>query len=121
METFLTYLQVFAVGGTICLIGQVIINTTKVTSARILVGYLLLGVVLETAGVYKYIRDFGKAGATVPIIGFGSNLARGAIDGALESGILGAVTGGIEAVAAGIAAVIFFAFIVGLVATPKTK
>ena len=63
METFLTYLQVFAVGGTICLIGQVIINTTKVTSARILVGYLLLGVILETAGVYKYIRLRKQPGA----------------------------------------------------------
>ena len=91
------------------------------TSARILVGFLLAGVVLETVGVYDYIRDFGGAGASVPIIGFGSSLARGAIEGALENGLLGAVSGGIEAAAPGIAAVIFIAFIVGLVATPKTK
>ena len=115
------YLKVFLVGGTICLIGQVLINTTKMTSARILVGFLLTGVVLETIGVYKYIKEFGGAGATVPIVGFGSNLARGAIDGTLENGLLGAITGGIEAVAGGIAGVIFISFIVGLISTSKTK
>ncbi len=115
------YLKVFLVGGTICLIGQVLINTTKMTSARILVGFLLTGVVLETIGVYKYIKEFGGAGATVPIVGFGSNLARGAIEGTLENGLLGAITGGIEAVAGGIAGVIFISFIVGLISTSKTK
>ena len=115
------YLKVFLVGGTICLIGQVLINTTKMTSARILVGFLLTGVVLETIGVYKYIKEFGGAGATVPIVGFGSNLARGAIEGTLENGLIGAITGGIEAVAGGIAGVIFISFIVGLIATSKTK
>lgn len=115
------YLKVFLVGGTICLIGQVLINTTKMTSARILVGFLLTGVVLETIGVYKFIKEFGGAGATVPIVGFGSNLARGAIEGTLENGLLGAITGGIEAVAGGIAGVIFISFIVGLISTSKTK
>ena len=108
-------------GGAFCVVGQILINTTKMTSARILVGFLLAGVVLECVGVYDYIRDFGGAGASVPIIGFGSSLAKGAIEGALENGILGAVAGGIEAAAPGIAAVIFIAFVVGLVATPKTK
>lgn len=117
----LVYLRVFAIGGAFCLIGQILINTTKMTSARILVGFLLSGVLLETIGVYKYIRDFGKAGATVPIIGFGANLAKGAIEGTLENGLLGAVSGGIEAVAPGITAVIFIAFVVGLLATSKTK
>ena len=117
----LMYLKVFLVGGTICLIGQVLINTTKMTSARILVGFLLTGVVLETIGVYKFIKEFGGAGATVPIVGFGSNLARGAIEGTLENGLLGAITGGIEAVAGGIAGVIFISFIVGLISTSKTK
>lgn len=121
MTYFLDYLKVFLVGGMFCLIGQIFINCTKVTSARILVSYLLLGVFLETIGVYKYIREFGKAGATVPIIGFGSNLAKGAIQGTLQNGLLGAVTGGIEAVGAGIAGVIFISFIVGLIATPKSK
>ncbi|HIU60952.1 MAG TPA: SpoVA/SpoVAEb family sporulation membrane protein [Candidatus Stercoripulliclostridium merdigallinarum] len=115
------FLKAFLIGGAFCVIGQLLINTTKMTSARILVGFLLAGVVLETVGVYDYIRDFGGAGASVPIIGFGSSLARGAIEGALENGLLGAVSGGIEAAAPGIAAVIFIAFIVGLVATPKTK
>ena len=106
------YLKVFLVGGIICLIGQVLINTTKMTSARILVGFLLTGVLLETVGVYKYIREWGQAGATVPIMGFGSNLAKGAIKGTIENGLLGAITGGIEAVAGGIAGVIFISFIV---------
>lgn len=118
---WLDFLKAFLIGGALCVIGQLLINTTKMTSARILVGFLLAGVVLETVGVYDYIRDFGGAGASVPIIGFGSSLARGAIEGALENGLLGAVSGGIEAAAPGIAAVIFIAFIVGLVATPKTK
>ncbi len=115
------YLKVFFVGGIICLIGQVLINTTKMTSARILVGFLLSGVLLETVGVYKYIKEFGGAGATVPIVGFGSNLAKGAIEGTLENGILGAITGGIEAVGGGIACVIFVSFIVGLISSSKTK
>lgn len=115
------YLKVFFVGGGICLIGQIFINTTKMTSARILVGFLLMGVILETVGVYKYIREWGQAGAMVPIMGFGSNLAKGAIEGTLENGILGAITGGIEAVAGGIAGVIFISFIVGLIAKSKTK
>lgn len=117
----LDYLQVFLVGGLFCVIGQLIINTTKVTSSRILVGFLLSGAFLETIGIYKYIEEFGQAGATVPIIGFGSGLAKGAIEGTLRDGMLGAVTGGIEAVAAGIAGVIFFAFLVGLIAKSRTK
>ena len=118
---WLDFLKAFLVGGAFCVVGQILINTTKMTSARILVGFLLAGVVLECVGVYDYIRDFGGAGASVPIIGFGSSLAKGAIEGALENGILGAVAGGIEAAAPGIAAVIFIAFVVGLVATRKTK
>ena len=118
---WMDFLKTFLIGGAFCLIGQILINNTKITSARILVGFLLAGVLLETVGVYKYIREFGNSGATVPIIGFGSALARGAIEGALQNGILGAVSGGIEAAAPGIAAVIFIALVVGLVATPKTK
>lgn len=118
---FLDYLQVFVVGGIICVLGQILINYTKMTSARILVIFLLVGVLLETIGVYKYIEQFGKAGATVPIVGFGSGLAKGAIKGALSEGIIGAIKGGLEGVAAGLAGVIFIAFIVGLIAKPKTK
>ncbi len=118
---FLEYLQVFAVGGVICLIGQILINTTKMTSARILVGFMMMGVILETVGVYKYIEGFGKAGATVPICGFGSALAKGAIEGTLTDGLLGAITGGMQAVSAGIAGVIFIAFVIGLLSSSKTK
>lgn len=119
--TALEYLQVFVTGGVICLLGQILINTTKMTSSRILVIFLMLGVVLETFGVYGFIEDFGKAGATVPIMGFGSGLAKGAIEGAKADGILGAVTGGMEALAGGISAVIVFAFAVGLISKSKTK
>ncbi|MFI3228714.1 MAG: SpoVA/SpoVAEb family sporulation membrane protein [Bacillota bacterium] len=121
LEYLANYAQVFLVGGAICVLGQILINTTKMTSARILVLFMLVGVLLETVGVYKYIVEFGMAGATVPICGFGSGLARGAIDGALESGLLGAITGGIQAVSAGIAGVIFLAFVIGLMSSSKTK
>lgn len=116
-----TYLQVFLVGGLFCVIGQILINTTKMTSARILVIFLLLGVFLETIGVYKYIEAFGKAGATVPIVGFGSALAKGAIKGTLENGFLGAITAGYEAVSAGLAGIIFLAFVIGLISKSRTK
>lgn len=118
---FWNYVLVFAIGGAICVLGQILINFTKMTSSRILVIFLMLGVVLETVGVYKFIEKVGRAGATVPIVGFGSSLAKGAIKGALEDGVLGAIRGGMEAVAAGIAGVIFIAFIIGLIAKPKTK
>ncbi|MFA5449299.1 MAG: SpoVA/SpoVAEb family sporulation membrane protein [Clostridia bacterium] len=121
MEYLIIYLKVFLTGGLICVVGQILVNTTKMTTARILVIFLLLGVVLETAGVFKYIAEFGQAGATVPIMGFGSNLAKGAIKGTLEKGLLGALTGGVESAAAGMGSVIFFAFIVGLISKSKTK
>lgn len=121
MNYFLTYLIVFAVGGLVCLIGQAIINLTKFTSARILVTFLLLGVLLETIGVFKYIKDFAQAGITIPIIGFGSNLAKGAIEGAQQDGLIGALVGGAEASAAGVAVAIFVGFVVALFAQSKTK
>lgn len=121
MEIFLTYLKVFAVGGGICVIGQLLINLTKITPARILVIFLLLGVFLEAIGVFKYIKDFAQAGITIPITGFGSNLAKGAIAGAKENGFFGAITGGIKAAAAGISSAIFIGFIIGLIAKPHSK
>ena len=121
MDLLLPCLRAFLAGGALCAIGQLLIDKTKLTPARILTSYVVIGVILGGLGIYQYIADFGGAGASVPIIGFGSSLARGAIEGALENGLLGAVSGGIEAAAPGIAAVIFIAFIVGLVATPKTK
>ena len=121
MEIFLTYLKVFAVGGLICLIGQIFINKTEVTSARILVGFMLLGVIFEVTGAFTYMESFAKAGVTIPIMGFGSNLAKGALKGAAENGLIGAITGGMTAVAAGLTAAIVFGFIFALLFKSKTK
>lgn len=121
MEIFLTYLKVFAVGGGICLVGQILINLTKITPARILVTFLLIGIVLEAVGAFEYIKDFAQAGATIPILGFGSNLAKGAIEGARESGLFGALTGGIKAASAGLSGAIFIGFAVALVSKSKSK
>ena len=121
MEIFLTYLKVFAVGGGICVLGQILINLTKMTPARILVTFLLIGVVLEAVGVFKYVKDFAQAGATIPILGFGSNLAKGAIDGAKEAGLFGALTGGVKAASAGLSGAIFIGFVIALVSKSKSK
>lgn len=121
MTIFLTYLKVFAVGGFICVLGQILINLTKLTSARILVIFLLLGVFLEAIGVFKYLKEFAGAGITIPITGFGSNLAKGAIKGAKESGFFGAVTGGVKAAAAGLSGAVFIGFVVALLSNSKSK
>ncbi len=121
MEIFLDYLKVFAVGGALCALGQLLINKTQMSSARILVTFMLLGVVLELAGAFSYMKEFASAGVTIPITGFGSGLARGALRGAKEGGLLGAISGGLEAVAPGIAAVIFFGFVFSLVFKSHSK
>lgn len=118
---FLTYLIVFAVGGIICVIGQVLINLTKMTSARILVIFLLLGIILQTAKLFDPIKQFAQAGITVPIIGFGANLAKGAIEGALKDGLIGALIGGATAASAGLAGAIFIGFVVAVFSKAKTK
>lgn len=118
---FLTYLQCFVTGGIICFIGQILINKTKMTSARILVTFLLAGVFLEAVGAYKFIRDFGGAGATVPIVGFGSGLVRGVIQGVNESGLLGILTGGMTGVAAGLSAAILFGFVMAMLFKSHSK
>ncbi len=117
----LTYLKVFLTGGIICLIGQILINKTKMTSARILVTFMVAGVLLEGIGVYQYIVDFGKAGATIPIVGFGRTLARGVIKEVSTKGVLGILTGGLTATTAGIAASVIFSFFVALIFRSKTK
>ena len=117
----LTYLKVFLTGGIICLIGQILINKTKMTSARILVTFMVAGVLLEGIGVYQYVVDFGKAGATIPIVGFGRTLARGVIKEVSTKGVLGILTGGLTATAAGIAASVIFSFFVALIFRSKTK
>lgn len=120
ISTILKYLAVFVTGGTLCLIGQLLINYTKLTSARILVLFLLMGAILQAINVYQPIVDFGNAGATIPIIGFGYNLAKGAMEGA-KNGFLEAVTGGFKAVSIGIGSAIFFAYIFSLIFRSRTK
>lgn len=121
MEMFLTYLKVFAVGGLICMLGQILIIKTKITSSRILVLFVCIGAVLEAVGLYEPIANFAKAGATVPITGFGRSLAKGAIQGVKEMGFLGAFAGGLTATAAGITCAVVAAFIFGLIFNSKTK
>lgn len=121
MDMFLDYLKVFAVGGLVCMLGQILINKTKMSSARILVLYLLIGVVLEVSGAFEYMKDFAGAGVTIPIMGFGSNLAKGALKGVTEKGLLGAISGGLGAVAAGLTTVIVCAFVFGLISRSHSK
>lgn len=121
MEVFLDYLKTFAVGGLVCMIGQFLINKTRMSSARILVTYMLVGVVLEVCGAFEPIKEFAGSGITVPIIGFGSNLAKGALEGVKKDGFLGAITGGMSAVAAGLTTVIVCGFTFGLVARSRSK
>ena len=119
-EYLIRYGKVFLVGGAVCFIGQILINRTKMTSARILVTFLLLGVVLEAVGVFKYIKEWGGAGITVPITGFGSSLAQGAINGSKIS-LFHAVTFGLAGVSGGLTAAIVFGFLVALVFKSKPK
>lgn len=120
MYTVLTYLKVLLTGGTLCLIGQILINYTKLTSARILVIFLLSGALLQALNIYQPVVDFGGAGATIPIIGFGYSLAKGAMEGA-KIGFLEAVSGGFKAVTIGIGSAILFAYIFSLLFRSKTK
>ncbi len=117
----LMYVKAFAVGGLLCSVGQVLIMKTKLTSARILVGYVTAGVILGALGVYQPLVNFAGAGATVPLTGFGHALAKGAIEGAKSGGLLGAFTGGIIASAGGIAAAVFFGYLAALIFKPKMK
>ena len=114
-------LKCFAVGGILCVIGQILIDKTKLTPARILVCYVTIGTILGGIGIYKYLVDFAGAGATVPLTGFGYNLAKGTIESVKENGIIGAFTGGIKASAGGIAAAVFFGYIASLISRPKMK
>lgn len=114
-------LRCFVVGGLICIIGQILIDKTKLTPARILVLFVTTGAILGGLGIYKYIIDFAGAGATVPLTGFGANLAKGAIEGVKEQGLLGAFIGGVKASSGGIAAAVFFGYIASLIAKPKIK
>ncbi len=114
-------LRCFIVGGLICVVGQILIDKTKLTPARILVLFVTVGAILGGLGIYKYVIDFAGAGATVPLLGFGANLAKGAIQEVQNIGLLGAFIGGVKAAAGGIAAAIFFGYIASLLAKPKIK
>lgn len=115
------YLKAFIVGGIICAIGQIVIDKTKLTPARLLTGYVVSGVFLSLIGVYKPLEKFAGAGATVPLLGFGHSLFQGVKKAVGEDGFLGIFTGGLSATAGGIAAVILFALIAALVSKPKIK
>lgn len=115
------YLKAFLVGGIFCLIGQLLIDKTKLTPARILVSYVVIGVLLGAVGIYKPLADFAGAGATVPLTGFGYALAKGVTEAVREDGFLGIFTGGLKACAGGIAAAVFAGLLASLIFKAKDK
>ena len=120
LEIFFGFAKAFAVGGLICMIAQIVINFTDLTAGKILVIFMLAGVVLQGLGLYQYLVDFAGAGATVPISGFGYLLANGAIKGA-EKGLFGAFTGALSAASAGISAAVIFSFLMAIIFRSRTK
>ncbi|MCI5527210.1 MAG: stage V sporulation protein AE [Oscillospiraceae bacterium] len=121
MELLITLGKAFLVGGLFCAVGQVLIDKTKLTPARILVGYVVAGVLLSALGLYQPLVEFAGAGATVPLTGFGHLLATGVQKAVAEKGILGALTGGLTASAAGITAAMIFGLLVALIFNPGDK
>lgn len=121
MDTFLEYLKTFAVGGVLCAIGQILIDKTKLTPARILTAYVVAGVILGAVGLYQPLADLAGAGATVPLTGFGNTLAKGVKQAVASDGLLGVFTGGFTASAAGICAAVFFGILIALIFKPKEK
>lgn len=120
MDLFMI-LKAFIVGGLICTIGQIMLDKTKITSARILVTFVTLGCILGGLGIYEPLIKFAGCGATVPLTGFGNLLAKGVISEVQTTGILGVFTGGFKAAAGGISAAIFFGYIASLISKPKIK
>jgi stage V sporulation protein AE len=115
------FLKAFLVGGVFCAIGQILIDKTKLTPARILVAYVVAGVILGAVGLYEPLAQWAGTGATTPLTGFGSNLAKGVREAVDQDGLLGAFTGGIKATAGGITAAIVLGYLVALVFKPKDK
>ena len=115
------YLWCFLCGGLLCLIGQVLIDLTKLTPARILTGYVVAGAILQALGLYQPLVDWGGAGATVPLTGFGYSLAKGVAKAVGEKGLLGVITGGLTATAGGIAAAVVFGLLMAVLFKPKEK
>lgn len=118
---YLMYIKAFVIGGAFCAIGQILIDKTKLTPARILTVYVIAGVILGAVGVYQPLADWAGAGATVPLTGFGNVLAKGIKKAVAEDGLIGAFTGGFTASAAGICAAVFFGIIIALLCKPKEK
>lgn len=115
------YLNAFLCGGLLCAVGQIILDKTALTPARILTGYVVAGVLLQAVGVYQYAVDWGGAGATVPLTGFGYALARGVAEAVAEDGLIGVLTGGLTATAGGIAAAVVFSLLAAVVCRPGDK
>ena len=114
-------LRCFIIGGIICIIGQILIDKTKLTPARILVIFVTAGCILGGLGIYQHLVDFAGCGATVPLTGFGNLLAKGAIEEVGKSGLVGAFIGGTKAAAGGISAAVFFGYLASLISKPKMK
>ncbi|OUN14351.1 stage V sporulation protein AE [Flavonifractor sp. An91] len=121
MEIFWTYARVFLCGGTLCLIGQILIDKTSLTPARILVFYVVAGVILGGLGIYPWLVEWGGAGATVPLTGFGYLLSKGVAEAVAEKGALGILTGGITAAAGGITAAVLFGLLGALLFKSRPK
>lgn len=121
MDVFFMYIKAFIVGGILCVIGQLLIDYTKLTPARILTIYVVVGVALSAIGLYQPLADWAGAGATVPLTGFGHNLAKGIRKAVAEQGLLGVFTGGFTAASAGLCAAVFFGLLVSLVFKPSDK
>ena len=115
------YMKAFLVGGSLCLIGQILIDKTKLTPARILVSYVVLGVFLSAVGIYEHLADFAKAGATVPLTGFGHTLAKGVLEAVDKDGFIGIFTGSLKAAAGGVTAAIVAGLLAGLFFKAKDK
>ncbi len=117
----MSYLKAFLIGGSICLLGQILIDKTKWTPARILVSFVILGVILQGVGIYQHLVDFAEAGATVPLTGFGYCIANGVKEAVDKGGFLGILTGGLKATAGGITMAVLSALLVSLLFKPKDK
>lgn len=114
-------LKAFIIGGLFCVIGQILIDKTKLTPARILVGYVVAGVLLGAVGIYKPLAEFAGAGATVPLTGFGNSLAKGVKEAVDQSGFIGILTGGLKATAGGISAAVIAGLVVSIIFRAKDK
>ncbi|WP_026487586.1 stage V sporulation protein AE [Caldanaerobius polysaccharolyticus] len=117
----MSYLKAFIVGGIICAIAQILIDKTKLTSARVLVMYVVTGAILSGLGIYQKLVDFAGAGATIPLTGFGHSLVQGTLKAVKEQGIIGIFTGGFQAGAGGLGAAVVFGYLFGILFKPKTK